>query len=134
MKKHTFNLVLALLVIVSAITALSYSGGPVADASVIVGNDYKSTEVSSSTASTTPIVIKAGVGSLGSIIIASSTANAPFAIYDNAVATSSATSTRIATFPKNAPAGTYTFDREIQRGIVVDAIPGFNGSYVVTYR
>jgi hypothetical protein len=107
---------------------------PDANASIVVGNDYQSVEVTSSTASTSPVIVKAGTGSLGSVIIASSTSGATFRIYDNAVATSSATSTRIVSFPVSAAGGTYTFDREIIRGIVLEVPVGFNGSYVVTYR
>lgn len=134
MKKHSINLLLAVLVIVSMVSAISFNSNQKADASVIVGNDYKSLEITSTNASTTPIVVKAGTGSLGSIIIASTTPGAYFRVYDNAVSTSSATSTRIVSFPVSAVAGTYTFDREIIRGIVIDAPPAFNGSYVVTYR
>jgi hypothetical protein len=133
MRNHLTNLFIAMLVIVSAISVITLGLDRV-DSSVTFGNDYKSTEITSSVASTSPIIVKSGTGSLGSIVIASTTLGASLQIYDNAVGTSSATSTRIATFPAGTPAGTYTFDREIQRGIVVYALPAFNGSYVVTYR
>lgn len=133
MKKHITHLMLAVLVVVSMIAGTVFTSKT--EASVAVGNDYKSVEFTSSNASSTaPTIVKSGPGSLGSIIIASSTTGAIFRVYDNAVSTSSATSTRIVSFPASASAGTYTFDREIQRGIVVEAPAGFNGSYVVTYR
>lgn len=132
-KNHLLNLFLATLVIVSAVAAFVYNSDN-AGASVTYGNDYKSVEITSTNASSSPIIIKAGVGTLGSIIISSTTANTYFRVWDNAVATSSATSTRIASFPVSATAGTYTFDREIQKGLIIEAPAGFAGSYTVTYR
>lgn len=105
-----------------------------ADASVVVGNDYKSYEVTSSVASTSPVIVKTGQGSLGSVIVASSTSGAVFRIYDHTFSTSTATSTRIVSFPVSPAGGTYTFDRELSRGLVLEVPVGFNGSYVVTYR
>lgn len=100
--------------------------------SVTVGNDYQTYEATSTMSGAK--IVKAGSGSFGSLIVASSTTAGTFGIYDNALATSTATSTRIAVFQPGLAGGTYTFDREILLGIVLDIGPGFNGDYVVTYR
>lgn len=123
------------VVIVGALFILILQLNKNADASVVVGNDYKSYLVDSTVASTTPVIVKVGQGSLGSIIIASSTTSSIFAVYDHTYATSSvATSTKIVTFPVSASGGTYTFDREISKGIVLHVPASFAGTYVVTYR
>jgi len=129
--------ILPMLVLISIIALWSLSNSPEsAFGSVVVGNDYSSKEITSTNASNTaPTIVKVGTGSLGSIVIASSTTGGGyFRIYDHTSSTSSATSTRIASFPAGAAGGTYTFDRDILKGIVLEVPAGFNGSYVVTYR
>ncbi len=106
-----------------------------------IGAEYQSTTTTSSLASnstTTPVFTH--TGTLGSIVIASSSATA-FGIYDSAVGSTTAysgagtaTSTKIATFPANAAAGTYTFDINVTRGLILDVPSGFNGIYTVTFR
>lgn len=128
MKNHIFGIMLAMLVIVSAVAALTL-GDRGTSASAIVGNDYKTTEATSSGIT----LIKPATGSFGSVVIASSSAFR-FSVYDLASTTGTSTANRVASFPANAAAGTYVFDREINQGIVIDAGPGFNGSYVVTWR
>ncbi len=123
------------MVIVSSVAALSYPGPQDTDASVIVGNDYKSIEITALNASNTaPIRVKTGAGSLGSVVVASSSVAGYIKIYDGAFSTSSATTTRIVQFPPSAAPMTYVFDREITRGLLIEAPAGFDGSVVVTYR
>ncbi len=107
--------------------------------SVPVGNDYQTYNASSTSASATvPVVVKAGFGSFGSIIIASTSptvAGAFIGIYDNAIGTSSATSTLIARIPVNASGViALPFDRDLKRGLTLDVPPGFNGQWVFTFR
>lgn len=112
-----------------------YSQTHVADASVTFGNDYKSVEITSANASTSPLIIATSPGSFGSIIVASSSsATQYFRVYDNAQSTSSATSTRLVSMTAVDTPGTYTFDIAPKRGLVLDVPVGFNGDYVITYR
>jgi hypothetical protein len=122
-------------VVVAAATLLFYiqTTGEVR-ASTVAGNDYQTYEITASTASTSPIVIKSGSGSFGSIVIASTTTSGVLRIYDHNMSTTSATSTRVVAFQANASLGTYTFDRDLKYGIVIDVPAGFTGSYVLTYR
>ena len=69
---------------------------------------------------------------LGSIIVASSSATS-FTIW-NATSTTDVSSTTVAVIKASVAEGTYTFDTELTRGLIVVKPAGFNGSYVVTYR
>jgi len=97
----------------------------------ITGTTYKA-------AQTRHLVQVAYYGSvtLGSVVIASTTAHA-MSIYN---ATSSAAvvdgtyGTLITTIPALAPQGTYTYDIEMNAGLVLDLAAGFGGDYVFTYR
>jgi len=103
--------------------------------SVGVSNDYYSTTTDSTKASATvPQPVKLASGTLGSVIILGTTTAATVKIYDNALATSTASSTLVATIPSGSIQGTYTFDRSMGYGILVDVGVGFVGSYVITYR
>lgn len=103
--------------------------------STIQGNDYMSTTTDSTKASATvPQPVKLASGSLGSVIVLGTTTAASIKIYDNALATSTASSTLVATIPSGTAQGTYTFDRSMGYGILVDVGVGFVGSYVITYR
>ncbi len=69
-----------------------------------------------------------------SVIVASSSPDFAFGVWDSTAA-SGTPGTKLATFPKNAVAGTYTYDnRSVTNGIVLDIPAGFNGVYTVTYR
>lgn len=100
--------------------------------SVVQGSEYKSTSTFPG-AVAMEHTIYTGVGTLGSIVIASSSAGQGFAIYDAGVTTSTATTT-IAIFPASATAGTYTFDRVILNGLRIVVPSGFNGNFITTYR
>jgi hypothetical protein len=69
---------------------------------------------------------------LGSVVIASTTAHA--LIIHNATSSSDDASTTIALIGKNAPAGTYTFDVVMNRGIVLDIQAGFEGGYMFNWK
>lgn len=74
---------------------------------------------------------------LGSVIVASTTdqqvriVNATTTDSDGFYANSSST---VATLPANLPAGTYTFDVTLDKGLALDFEDGFCGGYVFTWR
>jgi hypothetical protein len=97
-----------------------------------VTSEYNYKNITSSNASATvPVKVKAGFGTLGSVVV--NTTHATIVrVYDSASATT--TGTLIASFPASAVVGTYTFDVAVQSGIVLDVPAGFAGNYTVTYR
>lgn len=77
-------------------------------------------------------VVNVGTTILGSIVIASTT-NSVFTIKD-ATSTIDTASTTVITIPAGAPAGTYTFDLILSRGLGIDRPASFFGEYLVTWR
>ena len=69
---------------------------------------------------------------LGSIIVASSSAST-FKVW-NATSTTDTASTSVFAMKASIAEGTYTFDAELTRGLVVEKPTGFNGEYVITWR
>ena len=112
--------------------------------SVGVTNEYQATSTIGITgttykaAQTRHLVQAATYGSvtLGSVVVASTTQNA-MSIYN---ATSSEAvidgtyGTLITTLPASTPQGTYTYDIEMNAGLVLDLAEGFGGDYTITYR
>ena len=102
------------------------------------GNAYSS--VTTATGLTTAKdLIKLGSGTLGSVVITGAAAGT-FEIYDatttnTTLRTITATSSlvKLASFPTNAAAGTYTFDTAFSNGLIV-AFTGTQGTTTVTYR
>jgi len=72
------------------------------------------------------------VVTLGSIIVASSSATT-FKVW-NATSTTDSASTTVFGMKASISEGTYTFDAELPRGLIVEKTTGFNGDYVITYR
>lgn len=70
--------------------------------------------------------------SLGSIVVASSSATT-FKVW-NATSTTDIASTSVFGMKASIGEGTYTFDAELPRGLIVEKPTGFNGDYVITYR
>lgn len=112
------------------------------------GSEYQSYIASSTNASATAgTVVKTGDGTLGSVIITSIGTTGFIRIWD---ATSTATSTYqqgsdiysttttygrlVARFRPTATEGTYTFDANLFKGLVIEATTGFDGIVTVTYR
>jgi len=143
-------IILAMLLSAFALFTLINSSNT-ALGSVGFGDDYTSTTTTSAFASgTAPFVISNHTGSLASIIIASSSAQlgaglSLIRVYDHTSATGTmpygasagtnvATSTLLFSMPANSAAGTYTFDLQVRRGIVLDVPAGFVGNWVITYR
>lgn len=71
-----------------------------------------------------------GNGTLGKIIVASSSA-AALTVYDG---TATTTGTLLMTLPASFPQGEYEFDIAVRKGLIVDGAVGFNGDYVITYQ
>ena len=84
-------------------------------------------------------LIKTGSGTLGSVVITGAAAGT-FEIYDatttnSTLRTITATSSlkKLASFPTNAAAGTYTFDVAFTQGMIV-AFTGTQGTTTITWR
>lgn len=110
-------------------------------AGVDMGSEYNTVLVTSADRGTT--TIKSLQGSLGSIIISSTTPVATggpvIAFYDTATTTVATTSlTSLIDFGSEGgvtpTAGTYTFDVAFPTGIFMWVDPSFNGNYTITYR
>jgi len=103
---------------------------------VTVGNDYRYSQFSGAIATTT--VISVGKRTLGSVIITEDSATA-VTFWD---ATSSSAvdggtyATKIAVMQAALTEGTYTFDAQLNRGLVMRSADGFSfaGDWTVTYR
>lgn len=96
--------------------------------SVNRANEYQSTTTASGTTAG-DYVIKSGTGTLGSIVVASSSAST-FTILDaNGTAT-----TTVATLKASIGEATYTFDLNLFNGLIITVPSSFNGQYITTYR
>ena len=131
MNKLTTIVITAIIVAGLIIGGYSLLTGKNPVGSVVDSGTYSFKTMSSANASSTAsAVIKSGVGTLGSIIVATTHATI-VRVYDG---TATSTGTLIASFPASAVVGTYTFDIGVKQGIALDIPAGFAGSYVVTYR
>lgn len=131
--------IITILTIIIIAIVVSYDSSPKALGSVSIGSGYMfKVATSTNSSATVPYVIRGGSGILGSIIIGSSTpgtvGGSAVRIYDNALATSTGTSTLIGVIRPGTAEQTITFDVNVVRGIVLDIPVGFNGVYTVTYR
>lgn len=102
----------------------------IAFGSIETGQEYIAT--TTATMGTGFSVLKSSTGSLGSVIVASSSA-ATFTVW-NATSTTDVASTSPVRFVASPANGTYTFDAVFDRGIIVENPTGANGSYTVTWR
>lgn len=97
--------------------------------SVQIGSSYQSTTTAQGiTAGTYTLTAVPGV--LGSIVVVSTSAVGGFTVYD---ATDAGTTTLVA-LPASTPAGTYTFDMNVFRGLRITVPSGFSGQFITTYR
>ena len=142
------NTIYKIAVIIFLIAVLVGIGYLISDktefGSVNVTAEYQAT----STAQMTGALVKAteynhlvkastyGSVTLGSIVVASTTAHA-MNIY-NATSTDAVADGTYGTFitrlSSSTPRGTYTYDIEMNAGLVVQLQAGYTGDYVVTYR
>ena len=126
--------IIGLILIVSASLAGFYFGNPIEEViekdlgSTVVGNDYRyasSTEAGA-------VLLKTGPTSLGSVVIIEDTAQV-FTITD-ATSTTDALGVVVGVFEASVPHGTYTFDVQLNRGLVIEPAASFAGTYITTYR
>lgn len=132
----TLGFVLATLVVLAAFLYIQTSN---VGASVISGNEYYYELVTSDDASSTAITqLRSGHGSLGSLVISSSSAPTSYptiTIYDATSTQATSTATVIAQFGiNNQTHGTYVFDAIYTTGLSIEVPAGFDGVYTVTYR
>ncbi len=97
---------------------------------VDTGQEYNATSTVDMTARFG--VLKTSTGALGSVIVASSSATT-FKVW-NATSTTDVASTTPVQFVASPDNGTYIFDAVFDRGIIVETISGFDGSYTITWR
>lgn len=136
--KLVFSLAVLFALVLTAVTYISFVS--ITKASTVEGSDYYSTTTTSSFASATSIKqLKGGFGSLGSIIVSSSSpvvANYPQIVIYDATSTM-ATATAKVLFKlggSNQTAGTYTVDAIATYGISIEIPTGYNGNATVTWR
>ena len=75
-------------------------------------------------------------GSIGSFVVSSSSSAGKINLYDTAgtATTTSATTTLLMSFDARASNGTYQYDVEFTRGLLVEITSAFAGDVVLTYR
>lgn len=133
MKSLPFILLSWLLIIVAAVFIfLPKQAAHITEptlGSVQVGSSYQSTTTAQgATAGLYTLTSVPGV--LGSIVVVSTSAVGGFTVYD---ATDAGTTTLVA-LPASTPAGTYTFDLNVFRGLRISVPSGFSGQFITTYR
>lgn len=109
------------------------------EAGVDWGNEYNARLLSSTNASGTALtVLKTGYGSVGSVVVSSSSpallTYPSLVIYDATSTMSTSTARRIGQFGSASANGTYTFDAVVTYGVAVEVPVGFAGAYTITYR
>lgn len=131
-----------ILLLMAAVILMGWYGVKPTEGSAIVGNDYRATTtvpiISGTFAS--PLTIKPGPGSFGSIIITG--ANTGVLQFVDATTSNvnlrtgqKATSTiTIAEISSNLAAGTYVFDYEFTNGLLVTNLGGTAPTSTITYR
>jgi len=126
------NLLIAGVVVLIVMTFLLITKEGVSPlGSVSVSNEYHAT-TTDSTSVNTHSQIKSTAATLGSIVVASSSATT-LTIW-NATSTTDIASTTITKLVASIGEGTYTFDVEALRGLIIATPVDFNGSYVITWR
>ncbi len=102
--------------------------------SVSFGMGYMFKTITTSNASSTAptmVVVRGGRGILGNIVIASSS-NTAIKIYDGL--TSTTTGTLIGTIKAGISEQMFTYDVNVNYGIILDMPQTFPGVYTITYR
>lgn len=128
------NIIKASTLLVAALAIVALTIVMVIGSMASASNDglsYLSQAITSTNASSTSYtLVKRGDAQFGSIVVASSSATA-ISVYSGV---STTTGQLVATLRKGIAEGTYTFDVDMQKGIVLDVPAAFNGMYVITYR
>jgi len=140
MKKSIIVSIIALILVVGTVTAISLNSDELKDligeeglGGVTVGNEYNATSTDGMSGIDDTGLIIGKPAALGSIVVlASSTAGT--VTFWNATSTTDTASTTIFTVPTNMPENTYIFDLITPRGLSIRPSSDFNGNFVFTYR
>lgn len=130
------NLTKTIIGILSAVIVLLGGYTATQVGSVTVGNEYKYAQYSGAIATST--LIRTGTAVLGSVIITEDSATA--VTFWDATSTEAVTAgvyaTKVAVMQAALTEGTYTFDLQLDRGLVMVSTDGytFAGDWTVTYR
>ena len=126
--------VLALLVIILPKLQVAPSG--LSLGSVTVGNEYSATTTKKFQGKNMPnlTVLKPASGALGSVVITGAAAG-QIVLYDASTSINGAfyPTTTLANFPNSTAAGTYTFDVNFNRGLLVEILTNTPTS-TITFR
>ena len=117
------------------VLGMSWYAQNIAFGSVQVGGEYNATHLTSADVGTSSV--KSIAGTLGSIVVSSSTNAGVINIYQISSSTSptaTSSNTLLFSFAANADEGTYTYDVAFGGGLLIDVLPTFNGNYVMTWR
>jgi hypothetical protein len=129
------NILLGIIALAVVITVTLAVINRDAFGSTIQSQEYTNKYIDSTNASSTATTqLKTGYGSVGSVVIASSTLAVYVALYDATSTQATSTSNIIAKYAPSADEGTYQLDVNFTNGLKLDIPAGFNGVYNVTYR
>lgn len=124
------------LTLVAVVAVLfSYFNAQSALGSTVMGNDYEPFHITSADIGSS--TVKSLAGSIGSIVVSSSTNSGTINFYQVSSSTSptaTSSNTLMFTFNAGADEGTYQYDVAFGGGLLIDITPGFNGNYVLTWR
>lgn len=116
-----------------ALGQLWFAHPTIVSGSVSQGSEYHSTSTPALFVNNS--VLQTGPGALGSVVI-TNPGTGSITLYDGTTTLSHPdwATTTIATFGASAPAGTYTFDAIVQKGLLVQFGAGTIASTTITYR
>lgn len=107
----------------------------IAVGSVEIGGEYNPVQLTSADVGSS--TVKSMAGTLGSLVVASSSDAGSIHLYrisSSTDPTATSSNTLLFSFPASVDEGTYTFDVGFAGGLLIDIEPTFNGNYVMTWR
>lgn len=125
---------LTLIALVIGLVLGSYYYAQVALGSVESGSEYNANNITSTDVGSSSV--KTIAGTLGSIVVSSSSVSVVniYQVSSSTAPTATSSNTLLFSFPAGVDEGTYTYDVGFGGGLLIDVLPGFNGNYVMTYR
>lgn len=106
--------------------------------SVEVASEYNGYLVTSANATGTALtVLKTQGGTLGSVVISSTSPTTTYpliTLYDATSTMATSSARKIGQFSGTPANGTYTYDAAVFYGVAIEVPVGFNGAYTVTWR
>ena len=121
-----YSLITMVLVLLIGVGLFLSKTSPESIGSVASGGEYHATTTAANTA-VANYTISTGKGTLGSIIVASSSGSTFTVLDANGTAT-----TTIVTLKASTAEGTFTFDRLLSYGLIITVRSVFNGLYITT--